>query len=141
MAKVCYILGDTPLALGYQHKATLIMERVMGVDHPSTVAAYINLALYCHDAKQTGVALRLLYRARYLMVLMYGDGHPELATCDTNLALILHSLGDHQTSVKYLRSALGVHERCVGSGATVSWGILSSSHTTGTVERTPFRLL
>ncbi|KAL5478129.1 hypothetical protein EMCRGX_G025010 [Ephydatia muelleri] len=114
MAKVCYILGDTPLALGYQHKATLIMERVMGVDHSSTVAAYINLALYCHDAKQTGVALRLLYRARYLLVLMYGDGHPELAACDTNLALILHSLGDHLTSVRYLKSALGVHERYSG---------------------------
>eukprot|EP00731_Ephydatia_muelleri_P023618 Em0015g1201a len=68
----------------------LIMERVMGVDHSSTVAAYINLALYCHDAKQTGVALRLLYRARYLLVLI---------------------LGDHLTSVRYLKSALGVHER------------------------------
>ena len=114
MAKVCYILGDTPLALGYQHKATLIMERVMGVDHPNTVATYINLALYCHDAKQTGVALRLLYRARYLLVLMYGDGHPELAACDTNLALILHSQGDHMTSVRYLKSALGIHERYSG---------------------------
>ena len=55
-------MGDPLNALSHQHKATLVYERVLGVDHPETLAAYINLALYCHHTKQTAAALRLLYR-------------------------------------------------------------------------------
>ena len=61
-AKVSQLLGEPVNALSNQHKATLIFERVLGVDHPDTLAAYINLALYCHNTKQTAAALRLLYR-------------------------------------------------------------------------------
>lgn len=62
MARIEYMLGEPVNALSNQHKATLILERVMGVDHPDTIAAYINLALYCHASGQSAAALRLLYR-------------------------------------------------------------------------------
>lgn len=69
-AKVSQLLGEPVNALSNQHKATLIFERVLGVDHPDTLAAYISLALYCHNTKQTAAALRLLYR--YRRVAVYG---------------------------------------------------------------------
>ena len=62
LAKLSYILSSSVNALAYQHKATLIFERVLGVDHSETLSAYINLALYCHNTGQTATALRLLYR-------------------------------------------------------------------------------
>lgn len=62
MARIKYMLGDSLSALNNQHKATLILERVLGTDHPGTVCAYINLALYCHACNQSASALRLLYR-------------------------------------------------------------------------------
>ncbi len=62
MARVEYMLSDHVSALGNQHKATLILERVLGVDHPETLSAYINLALYHQANNQSNSALRLLYR-------------------------------------------------------------------------------
>ena len=91
----------------FQHKAVMIFERVLGVDHPDTLAAYVsdglhcsfsnvlilqllslqvNLALYCHHCEQTTVALRLMYRVRYLISLMFGQDTPEIATCDVSIA-------------------------------------------------------
>ena len=32
-------------AMCFQHKATMIFERVLGVDHPDTVAAYVSIIL------------------------------------------------------------------------------------------------
>ena len=62
LARIEYMLNDMPKALSNQHKATLILERVLGVDHPETITAYINLALHSHANSQPAVALRLLYR-------------------------------------------------------------------------------
>ena len=62
LARLNYILNNPVNALAYQHKATLVFERVLGVDHPETLSAYVNLALYCHNTNQTATALRLLYR-------------------------------------------------------------------------------
>lgn len=62
VARIYYLLNEPFLALTNQYKAALIFERVLGVDHPETVSAYINLALHCHNNKQTAAALRLLYR-------------------------------------------------------------------------------
>lgn len=62
LARIEYITNAPVKALGNQHKATLILERVLGVDHYETVSAYINLALYCYTANQSLPALRLLYR-------------------------------------------------------------------------------
>lgn len=99
------------LALSYQHKATLVSERVLGIDHPDTITAYINLALYCHSTQQLSAGLRLLYRARYLLKLLYGEDHPELATCDSNIALLLHSIKDYDNSLAFLLNALNLHEK------------------------------
>ncbi len=113
IARIHYITGETVVALSYQHKAALIFERVLGVDHPDTITSYINLALYCHATNQTSAAMRLMYRARYLLLLLYGEGHPELGTCDSNIALMLLAIRDFDNSLAFLQSALRIQERCV----------------------------
>ena len=62
IAKILHASNELVQALTYQHKATLVYERAMGADHPETIAAYINLALFCHYTGQNGTALLLLYR-------------------------------------------------------------------------------
>lgn len=129
LARIGYMVSDYAMALSNQHKATLILERVLGVDHPETVSAYINLALYCQANGQSPAALRLLYRwvcpckydvivmsfsrARYLLLLLYGEDHPEMATCDSNIAVILHSLKDFNNSHTFLCNALTIQRKCV----------------------------
>lgn len=50
-----------------------------GIDHGSTMFAYINLAVYCFANSQILSSLRLLYRAKYLMSMIYGEDHPDMA--------------------------------------------------------------
>ena len=95
IARIHYITGEMVVALSYQHKAVLIFERVLGVDHADTITAYINLGLYCHATNQTSAAIRLMYRARYLLLLVFGEGHPEMSTCDTNITLMLMDFRVH----------------------------------------------
>lgn len=111
VAKIHYVVGEPLVALSYQHKAVLVYERVLGVDHPETVTSYINLAIYCHNTNQTTVALRLMFRARYLLLLMCGEDHPEVATCDCNIALMLHSIKLYDSSLQFLENSLRVFEK------------------------------
>ena len=99
------------VALSFQHKAVLVYERVLGVDHPETLSSYINLAIYCHNTSQTSVALRLMYRARYLLTVMCGEDHPEVATCDCNIALMLHGFKQYESSLRFLENSLRVFEK------------------------------
>ena len=115
IARIHHLVNEPVLALSYQHKATLVSERVLGIDHPDTITAYINLALYCHSTQQLSAGLRLLYRARYLLKLLYGEDHPELATCDSNIALLLHSIKDYDNSLAFLLNALKLHEKYAAS--------------------------
>ena len=80
VAKINYMVGEVGVALSFQHKAVLVYERVLGVDHPETLTSYINLAIYCHNTDQTSVALRLMYRARYLLIVRR-EGGREVKEC------------------------------------------------------------
>ena len=89
-------------ALTYHHKATMMHERLLGVDHIETISCYVScpcsfsyslslllchqfsLALYCQAANSTLTGLKLLYRVRYLILLVSGSDHPELANCDVS---------------------------------------------------------
>ena len=46
-------------------------------------------------------------------MLVFGEDHPDLASCDSNIAVILHSLKDYQNALKFLFSALHIHDKCV----------------------------
>lgn len=111
LARLNYVMGDHLEALALQQKATLMSERVNGIDHPHTVAEYIHLALYCFAAQQVSTALRLLYRARYLLLVLGADTHPEMALVDSNIGLILHAVGQYALSLQFLESALALNIR------------------------------
>ena len=111
VAKINYMVGEAVVALSFQHKAVLVYERVLGIDHPETLSSYINLAIYCHNTNQTSVALRLMYRARYLLTMTCGEDHPEVATCDCNIALMLHGFKQYEKSLRFLENSLKVFEK------------------------------
>ncbi|XP_065893122.1 clustered mitochondria protein homolog isoform X2 [Dysidea avara] len=117
MARIHFLANESVPAMCFQHKAVMVFERVLGVDHPDTVSAYVNLALYCHHCDQTQVALRVMYRAHYLISLMFGDDSPEIATCDSNIALMLHSCKEYDLSVSYLEHALKLNTKYHGEGS------------------------
>ncbi len=43
LARLNYIMGDYQEALYTQHKAVMMSERVLGIDHPQTATEYVRL--------------------------------------------------------------------------------------------------
>jgi protein TIF31 len=43
LARLNYIMGDYQEALFTQHKAVMMSERVLGVDHPQTATEYVSI--------------------------------------------------------------------------------------------------
>ncbi|VDK34045.1 unnamed protein product, partial [Dibothriocephalus latus] len=106
LARLSYVLGEHEAALLFQQRATMISERVHGIDSPSTAAEYIHMALYCFACGHIHPAFQLLYRARYLALLCHGEDHPEVAQIDVNISLMLHAVEQFDTAVLFLENAL-----------------------------------
>ncbi|KAM8976572.1 clustered mitochondria protein homolog [Pelodytes ibericus] len=115
LARLNYIMGDYSEALSNQQKAVLMSERILSIEHPSTIQEYMHLALYCFANNQLSTALNLLYRARYLMLMVYGEGHPEMALLDSNIGLVLHGVMEYDLSLRFLENALAVNSKYHGS--------------------------
>ena len=114
LARLNYIMGEFAEALSLQQKATLMSERVLGIDHPYTLAEYTSLALYAFANQQVSVSLKLLYHARYLLLLLHGETHPEVALLDANIGLILHAVGQYSLSLQFLEKSLELNKRFYG---------------------------
>ncbi|KAL5970957.1 Protein clueles [Taenia solium] len=110
LARLSYVMGDHQTALLYQQRATMISERVHGIDSPSTAAEYIHMALYCFACGHVSIAFQLLYRARYLALLCHGEIHPEIAQIDVNISLMLHAVEEYDTSITFLENALKLNK-------------------------------
>ncbi|XP_031550707.1 clustered mitochondria protein homolog [Actinia tenebrosa] len=115
IARLHYLAEDAVQSVAYQKKAVLVCERVLGVDHPDTIIAYVHLALYCHNAGMVSLALKLMYRARYLVLLVFGEGHPDMATFDSNIGLMLHGQREFKMSEKFMEKVLNVQLKYHGS--------------------------
>jgi protein TIF31 len=45
LARLNYIMGDYQEALFTQHKAVMMSERVLGIDHPQTATEYVSIQI------------------------------------------------------------------------------------------------
>ncbi|MFH4976175.1 hypothetical protein AB6A40_002884 [Gnathostoma spinigerum] len=110
LARFSYILGDPAEALSQQHKATLMGERCNGLDSANTIVEYLNLAHISFANLHIVASLKLLYRARYLLLLVHGENHPLMAQIDGNIGVILYAIQEYDDALKFLESALKLHQ-------------------------------
>ncbi|KAF7234025.1 hypothetical protein EG68_08716 [Paragonimus skrjabini miyazakii] len=108
LARLSYVMGEHQAALLFQHRATMISERVHGIDNPNTTTEYMHFALYCFACGHIGPALQLLYRARYIALMCHGEIHPEMTQIDTNIGLMLQMVGEFDLALVFLENALSL---------------------------------
>ncbi|CAH8454168.1 unnamed protein product [Heterobilharzia americana] len=108
LARLSYVMGEHQAALLFQHRATIISERVHGIDNPNTATEYIHFSLYSFACGQISTALQLLYRARYIALLCHGECHPEITQIDTNIGLMLQLVGELDLALVFLENALSL---------------------------------
>ncbi|CAF1021003.1 unnamed protein product, partial [Didymodactylos carnosus] len=114
LARLNYIMGDYQDALSTQHKAVMMSERVLGIDHPQTATEYIHMALYSFANGHSTNASKLLCRARYIILACCGENHPQISLIDSNLGLILQSHGDYDNALKFMEKSLELNRKFYG---------------------------
>ncbi|CAF3343891.1 unnamed protein product [Rotaria sp. Silwood1] len=114
LARLNYIMGDYQEALYTQHKAVMMSERVLGIDHPQTATEYIHMALYSFANGHSINASKLLCRARYIILACCGENHPQISLIDSNLGLILQSYGDYENALKFMEKSLELNKKFYG---------------------------
>lgn len=116
MALMFFQSEDLPQAIDNMERATLAMERVCGVDHPTLVRFYLQMATFYNAAGLSARALACLYHARHLVCLAFGDDHPETVFLEHNIGIVLLQSNHADASLALFKKSLGEHERSHGAG-------------------------
>jgi tetratricopeptide (TPR) repeat protein len=89
-------------------------EKVLGLEHPLTLASVSNLAWVLQDQRKYEAAEEMYRRALKEYEKVLGLEHPSTLTCISNLAWVLQEQGKYEAAEKMYRRALEGYERLVG---------------------------
>jgi tetratricopeptide (TPR) repeat protein len=89
-------------------------ERVLGPEHPDTVASVNNLAVLLNSQGDYAAAEPLSRRALEARERVLGPEHPDILNSVNNLAYLLYRKGDYTAAEPLYRRALEARERVLG---------------------------
>jgi len=114
LAMVLYHAKDLEQAFDHQQKATIINERVLGLDHYDTARSYEALAMFCQEIGKSKQAVIYAKRSLYLTRLLCGPNHPDVAATFTNTAKMLLDMQQNRHAIYHLQEALKCYELLLG---------------------------
>ena len=89
-------------------------ERILGPDHPDTLATCNNLATAYQEAGRTGEAITLLERSLADVERILGPDHPDTLLIRSNLAVVYQEAGRTGEAIPLLERSLADRERILG---------------------------
>ena len=116
LARLYRYVPDFEAALDRARKTLATRERVLGPDHPSTVASITILAHLLHMVGDYVEAEPLLRRSLDEYEAALGPNHPNTLSSINNLAGLLRDKGDLEAAELLYRRALSERERVLGPG-------------------------
>jgi len=109
------VLGDGgPEAIGAGEAVAEDSARMLGPDHPDTLASMNNLAIACQEAGRKAEAVRLHERALAGRVRVLGPEHPDTLASRNNLAIACQEVGRRAEAVRLHERALAGRVRVLG---------------------------
>jgi len=117
-ANLAYVyqgLGRYSEAVELLQQTLFDSERVLGSDHPSTLAVRANLAGVFERLGSYSEAVELLQRTLFDSERVLGSDHPSTLTVRANLAGAFERLGRHPEAVELLQRTVFDSERVLGS--------------------------
>ncbi|KAF2198179.1 hypothetical protein GQ43DRAFT_494191 [Delitschia confertaspora ATCC 74209] len=114
LSNLLYNLEEKNAAVELAHKAVIISERTLGVDHADTVLNYLNLGLFEHASGNTRGALTYVRHALELWKVIYGPDHPDSITTLNNAAVMLQSMKQYHESRLWFEASLAICEEVSG---------------------------
>ena len=109
------VLGDGgPEAISAGEAVAEDSARMLGPDHPDTLASVNNLAIACQEAGRKAEAVRLHERALAGRVRVLGPEHPDTLASRNNLAIACQEVGRRAEAVRLHERALAGRVRVLG---------------------------
>jgi hypothetical protein len=109
------VLGDGgPEAISAGEAIAADSARLLGPDHPDTLASVNNLAIACQEAGRKAEAVRLHERALAGRVRALGPEHPDTLASRNNLAIACQEVGRRAEAVRLHERALAGRVRVLG---------------------------
>lgn len=76
----------------------MLLERLLGLDHPQVAYQYSTLAMYYHSCGYFQMSFSYMHRALNILSLVAGDSHPEIASIYLNLGLMYQEVEQQQAT-------------------------------------------
>jgi hypothetical protein len=109
------VLGDGgPQAISAGQAVAADSARMLGPDHPDTLASVNNLAIACQEVGRKAEAVRLHERALAGRVRVLGPEHPDTLASRNNLAIACQEVGRKAEAVRLHERALAGRVRVLG---------------------------
>jgi tetratricopeptide (TPR) repeat protein len=109
-----YDSGKYSEALECFQKALAIREKVLGEEHPDTVATYNNIALVYSCQENYAKAMEWLQKALAIREKIRGKEHPLTAATYNNIADVYSRQGDYAKGLELYQKALAIREKVLG---------------------------
>ncbi|KAF2746642.1 hypothetical protein M011DRAFT_459051 [Sporormia fimetaria CBS 119925] len=117
LSNLLFNLEDKNAAVELAHKAVIVSERTLGVDHADTLLNYLNLSLFEHANGNTKEALVYVRHALELWKIIYGPDHPDSITTINNAAVMLQSMKQYHESRIWFEASLAICEEVSGKNS------------------------
>ncbi|CAJ0760596.1 6420_t:CDS:2, partial [Entrophospora sp. SA101] len=121
LAMYFYHHEDLEIAIDFQKKAVVVLERTCGTDSVEAVHAYLHLGLFENAIGHTEIGLRYMKHAMFYWEIIYGPSHPDGATADVrkkqffhNVGIMLQNLKDFGGSIRFFERAKETNETIFG---------------------------
>ena len=109
------VLGDgAPQAISAGEAVAADSARMLGPDHPDTLASWNNLAIACQEVGRKAEAIRLHERALAGRVRALGPEHPDTLASRNNLAIACQEVGRTAEAIRLHERALAGRVRVLG---------------------------
>jgi len=106
MSQILFNQGDFAQALGLQHKSVIILERVLGFDHPLVAQGYGTFAFQYQALGKLERGVTHLLRAIQLFTLNSGEIAPEIVPLLFSLSVFYRELRQHAGAIDVLNRVL-----------------------------------
>lgn len=106
IAAIQFKFGDFLQAIELQTRAIVLLERILGLDHPEVASQYSTLAMYYHSCGYFQMSFNYMYRSLSILQLISGDYHPEIAAVHLNLGLMYQEVDQAQATLECYNNAL-----------------------------------
>ena len=114
LAELYHSKGEYFKAEPLLEKALIILQRILGDEHPDTIKCYNNLAGLYESKGEYFKAEPLLEKALVILKRVLGDEHPTTITSYNNLAVLYHSQGKYSETEQLYKKALDMRQKVLG---------------------------